>query len=238
MTVSLWSGPRNCSTALMYSFAQRSDFGVVDEPLFAHFLQQTGAERPSRSEVLASMPADRVNILPTLHRAEPHVFLKHMANHLEGWPDRQDFAKHRHVLLTRHPRKVLRSYRAHIEAPTALDLCYDHQKAWLEHCEAEGWPVAVLDSDRLVAAPEQSLRSLMEWLNFSFDPCMLEWPAGPREEDGPWAKYWYHRVHASTGWETAPAIDLDCLPPVEKRFLPLIAETEPLYEFLRARALN
>ncbi|MGB0195676.1 MAG: hypothetical protein ACPF84_04020, partial [Flavobacteriales bacterium] len=53
MTVSLWSGPRNCSTALMYSFAQRPDFGVVDEPLFAHFLQQTGAERPSRAEVLA-----------------------------------------------------------------------------------------------------------------------------------------------------------------------------------------
>ena len=68
MTVSLWSGPRNCSTALMYSFAQRPDFGVVDEPLFAHFLQQTGAERPSRAEVLAVMPTERSEVLPNLKR--------------------------------------------------------------------------------------------------------------------------------------------------------------------------
>ena len=222
----------------MYSFAQRPDFGVVDEPLFAHFLKQTDAERPSRAEVLASMHTERASILPTLERSEAHVFLKHMANHLEGWSEPEDFATHRHVLLTRHPRKVLKSYRAHIDAPTALDLCYHHQRAWLERCEAEEWPVAVLDSDRLVAAPEHSLRSLMEWLGLAFDSYMLEWPAGPREEDGPWAKYWYHRVHASTGWEKAPATEMDSLPPVEERFLPLVAETEPLYELLRARALN
>ena len=98
--------------------------------------------------------------------------------------------------------------------------------------------MAVLDSDRLVAAPEQSLRALMDWLGVDFDPCMLTWPAGPRQEDGPWAKYWYHRVHASTGWEKVPATDVDSLPPVEERFLPLVAETELLYELLRARALN
>jgi hypothetical protein len=211
---------------------------VVDEPLFAHFLKQTGAERPSRAEVLASMPAERASILPTIERSTAHVFLKHMANHLESWPEPEDFATHRHVLLTRHPRKVLKSYRAHIDAPTALDLCYHHQKAWLEHCEAEGWPVAVLDSDCLVEAPERSLRSLMEWLDLAFDPCMLQWPAGPRSEDGPWAKYWYHRVHASNGWEKPSVTEMDSLPPVEERFIPLVAETEPLYEFLRARALN
>ena len=238
MTISLWSGPRNCSTALMYSFAQRPDFGVVDEPLFAHFLKQTGVERPSRAEVLATMPDERVQILPTLERSQPHVFLKHMANHLEVWPEPEDFATHKHVILTRHPRKVLKSYRAHIHAPSALDLCYHQQQRWFERCEAEGWPVAVLDSDRLVAAPEPSLRALMDWLGLVFDPRMLEWPAGPREEDGPWAKYWYHRVHASTGWEKAPATELDSLPPVDERFLPLVAETEPVYEFLRARALN
>ena len=238
MTVSLWSGPRNCSTALMYSFAQRPDYGVVDEPLFAHFLQNTGAERPSRAEVLAAMPTERAQILSTLKRDNGHVFLKHMANHTEGWPEPCDFATHKHVLLTRHPRKVLKSYRAHIDSPTALDLCYHHHHRWLERCEAEGWPVAVLDSDRLVAAPEQSLRALTDWLGVDFDPCMRTWPAGPRQEDGPWAKYWYHRVHASTGWEKAPATDLDSIPPVEERFLPLVAETEPLYELLRARALN
>jgi Sulfotransferase domain len=36
--VNLWCIPRSCSTALMYSFAQRDDTTVVDEPLYAHFL--------------------------------------------------------------------------------------------------------------------------------------------------------------------------------------------------------
>ena len=222
----------------MYSFAQRQDFGVVDEPLFAHFLDQTGVNRPSRAEVLATMPTSRARILPTLECNEAHVFLKHMANHLEGWPKPQDFATHRNVLLIRHPRKVLKSYRAHIDAPTALDLCYHHQQRWFERCQTEGWPVAVVDSDRLVAEPESSLRAITAWVGLDFDPCMLSWPAGHREEDGLWAKYWYHRVHASTGWEMESSSDVASLPPVEERFLSLVDETEPLYESLRARALN
>tara|TARA_B100001093_G_C26610544_1_gene919993 strand:- start:45 stop:713 length:669 start_codon:yes stop_codon:yes gene_type:complete len=222
----------------MYSFAQRQDFGVVDEPLFAHFLDQTGANRPSRAEVLATMPTSRARILPTLESNETHVFLKHMANHLEGWPEPQDFAAHRNVLLIRHPRKVLKSYLAHIDAPTALDLCYHHQQRWFERCQTEGWPVAVVDSDRLVAEPESSLRAIMAWVDLDFDPRMLSWPAGHREEDGLWAKYWYHRVHASTGWEMESSSDVASLPPVEERLLSLVDETEPLYESLRARALN
>ena len=36
LRLNVWSGPRNVSTALMYSFAQRSDTRVVDEPLYAY----------------------------------------------------------------------------------------------------------------------------------------------------------------------------------------------------------
>ena len=42
--INLWSGPRNVSTALMYSFAQRSDTAVVDEPLYGHYLRADGSE--------------------------------------------------------------------------------------------------------------------------------------------------------------------------------------------------
>lgn len=236
MVVSLWSGPRNCSTALMYSFAQRPDFKVVDEPLFGHFLRHTGVSRPSRDEVLQTMPWRREDVLAQFQGDEEHVFLKHMANHLEGWPS-EDFTAHRHVILTRHPRKVLKSYRAHISQPTALDLCYHHQLQWLEQCEANGWPVVVLDSDRLVERPKASLTALMLWLGLAFDPSMLEWPAGGRPEDGVWAKYWYHRVHASTGW--APSVaESGALPEVDEGFLPFIEELEPLYATLRQRAIN
>ena len=46
-----WSGPRCVSTSLMYAFAQRPDCEVVDEPLYAHYLQLTGASRPYRDQV-------------------------------------------------------------------------------------------------------------------------------------------------------------------------------------------
>ena len=42
-----------------------------------------------------------------------------MANHLEGWPY-DDFAAHRHVILTRHPRRVLKSYRRTSTNPRRL----------------------------------------------------------------------------------------------------------------------
>ncbi len=202
MVISLWSGPRNCSTALMYSFAQRSDMCVLDEPLFGHFLQQTGVSRPSREDVLATMPLDRPTVLSQFERrGKPHLFLKHMANHLEGWNEWADFAQNSHVVLTRDPVRVLASYQQHIQSPTRLDLCYDHQLWWLNHLKAKGIPVLVLDSDALVSNPEVQLKRLCYFLDLPWDEKMLRWKAGPRPEDGVWAQYWYHRVHASEGWE-------------------------------------
>ena len=57
LRINLCSGPRNVSTALMYAFAQRSDTHVVDEPLYAHYLQVTGAQHPGRDDILACMDA-------------------------------------------------------------------------------------------------------------------------------------------------------------------------------------
>ena len=37
--INLISGPRNLSTALMYSFSRRPDTKVIDEPFYAHYLR-------------------------------------------------------------------------------------------------------------------------------------------------------------------------------------------------------
>ena len=58
LRLSVWSGPRNISTALMYSFRQRPDTLVVDEPLYAHYLGVTGAAHPGAEEVMAAQPND------------------------------------------------------------------------------------------------------------------------------------------------------------------------------------
>ena len=53
----LWSGPRNISTTLMYSFAQRKDIRVFDEPLYAHYLTSTNAKEyhPDAELIIRSM---------------------------------------------------------------------------------------------------------------------------------------------------------------------------------------
>ena len=44
MKIAMWSGPRNLSTAMMYSFAARGDCTVWDEPFYAAFLAATGID--------------------------------------------------------------------------------------------------------------------------------------------------------------------------------------------------
>src|SRR6476620_4421852 len=56
--ICLWSSPRNISTAMMYSFAQRPDTIVFDEPLYAHYLRVTGIDHPGKEEVIASQEQD------------------------------------------------------------------------------------------------------------------------------------------------------------------------------------
>ena len=62
---------------------------------------------------------------------------------------------------------------------------------------------------------------------------MLSWPAGPKPEDGVWAKHWYDGVHVSTGFEPyRPKTE-----PIPERLKPLLDECLPLYERLRQHAI-
>ena len=162
----------------MYSFAERADTRVMDEPLFGHFLTHTGASRPSREEVLATMPTSRADALQTLQprQNDEILFLKHMANHLEGlaWAD-VDGPHHRHVILTRHPDGVLPSYRAHIARPSMLDLGYAHQHRILQ---LAGDRAVVVTAESLFAQPEHTLRALCEALDLPWDAGMLTWQPG------------------------------------------------------------
>lgn len=232
--VSLWSGPRCRSTAVMYSVAQRSDVEVVDEPLFGHYLSISGAARPSRTEVLAAQATDPVELVPALQPGPRVRFFKHMANHLRGWnPD--VFAEHSHVLLVRDPVALLASYRQEVERPTLEDVGLAWQAWWWDHCRRSGWPVYVLDSDRLAADPEAGLRALCRVCGWDWDERMLRWAPGPRVEDGVWAKYWYASVHASTGWTPQPVRPAPACRPEDEA---LLAACAPHFAALRAHAIN
>lgn len=197
----MWSGPRNVSTALMYSFANRGDLKVLDEPFFGHFLEHTGVWRPSRKEVLQTMELSSEKVWEQIQEVNgiQRVFLKNMANHLEGVS--MELLGHCiNVVLVRKPSPVIASYTSQVEQPTVLDLCYDHQLQILEYLEQRSLPYYLLDSDEVRKNPETVLRDLCTYLDIPFSERMLHWEAGVREEDGVWAKYWYHNVHKSTGF--------------------------------------
>ncbi len=187
----------------MYSFAQRPDCRVWDEPLYAHFLRVTGAPRPDREATLAQRDADGERVIRQgLLGQDPHPvrFFKHISNQFvqldPAWLPRLG----RHVVFIRHPARIVASYAKVIEQPTIEDVAMDRCAAMFRKLNMLRLQPLVLDSTDLLASPEAVLRSLCRELGIPFYPVMLTWPAGPRPEDGPWAGYWYHNLHQSTGF--------------------------------------
>ncbi len=224
--IALWSGPRNVSTALMYSFANRQDCTVLDEPFFGAFLQQTGVWRPSRDEVLLTMELDQQKVLSEIKTKNdsPVLFIKNMANHLEGM-DLPLVKSFKNIILCRAPEAVLTSYTKQIESPTVLDLGYKHQLGLLRYLVAENEDFYVLQSDALRNNPAGELKNLCKYLDIPFSENMLQWKAGARREDGVWAKYWYHSVHKSTGFTPVDTQEYKCPDGCEE----LLKQSKELY---------
>ena len=196
----MWSGPRTLSTALMRSFGNRPDTVVVDEPLYAFYLAETGIDHPGRDEILAAMPtrwSDVVDELTSgpLPAGRTVYYQKHMTHHLLAQVDRGRLAGLRHAFLIRDPQRLLASYAQVRHAPTLADLGLEQQ---VEIYRRFGGPV--VDAADLAARPREVLGALCAALGIAFDEAMLAWPAGPRDTDGVWAKHWYARVWASTGF--------------------------------------
>ena len=237
MRICLWSGPRNISTALMYSFAQRADTCVVDEPLYAHYLTarpEQQARHPSAGEILAAQHADAGRVVAWMLGPQPRpvAFFKQMTHHLTG-VDRGWLAEVRNVILTRDPRDMLPSYDAVIEQPTLADVGYADHTELAAELDARGIDYAVVDSRRVLEDPAKQLGRLCDWLGLPRDTGMLAWEAGARAEDGVWAPHWYASVHRSTGFAPyRPKTE-----PLAPHLHALYEEALPHYRALLARAL-
>lgn len=201
----MWSGPRNVSTAIMYSFAQRSDTRVVDEPFYAHYLLQSGVEHPGRAEVLESQPKDAGIVIQNLlsMRNDNVLFLKNMAHHMIEMGDALHslIKKFQHVFLIRDPKEMLPSLEKALPDPTLQDTGYQRQLELFKMVESAGLPLHVIDSRELLKDPEWVLFTLCDRLGIPFEKTMLSWDPGPIPEDGIWAKHWYKKVHNSSGFK-------------------------------------
>ncbi len=233
--ICLWSGPRNVSTALMYSFAERTDTRVIDEPLYGHYLRVSGAMHPGRDEVLDAMDCDGERVMQALLNEpadRPVRFMKHMAHHLTGMSD-AFLAETHNVLLIRDPRDMLPSLTKQLPDATLADTGLAKQVALIDTLQQRGQAFWVLDSRQLLINPKAVLSQLCDALGIGFDNAMLSWRTGPRDEDGVWAPHWYHAVHNSTGF--APYHAKRDFPEALER---LLEECAPCYDQLFKHALR
>ena len=233
--ICLWSCPRNVSTALMYSFAQRKDAKVFDEVLYAHYLKSSGAIHPGREDVLLSQENNGNKVVKNviLKKREFISFHKLMTHFLINI--NTDFLSEViNVIFIRNPKEIIFSYSKVIPNPTMDDIGVEKQyKLYLE-LEKNGKIPIVLDSKYLLRNPELILKKLCSLLNISFDSKMLKWERGTREEDGVWAKYWYENVHNSTSF--LPYTEKEII--LENSNLELHEKCKTYYKFLTNKSIK
>lgn len=231
----LWSGPRNISTALMYSFAQRPDTEVVDEPLYAHYLRVSGEQHPGREEIMADQENDGDKVVAEMLETgeKPLVFVKQMAHHLMDL-DRVFLAETQNLLLIRQPAEVIVSFSKIIPQPKLYDIGIKTQYELYQELVALGQSPIVIDGPELRKNPEKVLRAICERLEIPFFSEMLQWQAGARPEDGIWASYWYDAVHRSTHFQPYEPKEIKVPAHSEN----VLAESQPYYDALFKHAIK
>ncbi len=186
----------------MYSWRQRADTTVVDEPLYGYYLAESGRSHPGDAEVMQSQCVDGHAVVDDVLMADydtPVVFFKQMAKHVLTL-DRSFMANGPNVLLTREPTEMLSSLQVQLPDVTIDDTGFGELLSILDGLVAAGNSPIVVDSTTLLRDPRSVLTQLCERVGLEFDEVMLSWPAGPKPEDGVWAPHWYDRVWESTGW--------------------------------------
>lgn len=220
---------------MMRSWEARGDTLVVDEPLYAHYLKQTGLNHPGSDKIIRAGTTDLDVAIRGLTSPPPEpyrfVYQKHMAHHLLpgidlGWVDGLSNA-----LLVREPREMLTSL---IEVLPNPDLEATGLPAQIKLQERFGWSLPVIDSRAVLSQPGGVLRALCRALGVPYSDRMLSWEAGSRPTDGVWAGYWYASVERSTGFARykPKAAEVPC------RHAPVLRACEALYQKLTEHALN
>ncbi len=214
----MWSGPRNLSTAMMRSWENRPDTEVMDEPLYAHYLAATGLEHPMAAEIIAAGPSDPDRAIAHCLAApvdQPISYQKHMAHHLLDGMDRSWLDEFTHILLIRHPGRVMASYQRKRDTVELADLGVAQQ---VELLERFGSDLFIVDADDFLASPAHFLEGMCRVADVAYDDAlgrrMTRWPPGPRSTDGVWAPHWYDAVVESTGFGPVPGRVPD--PPSER----------------------
>jgi len=165
--------------------------------------------------------------------ATPVLYIKQMAHHLNG-VDRRHLAHTENILLVRHPRDMLASLSVQLPNCELSDTGLVESVELLDAILAEGGSPVVIETQSLLRDPAGVLGQVCERVGLDFDPAVLSWPAGPKPEDGVWAKHWYDNVHASTSFAPYVPSSRD----VPEKTLAVLDQAMPLFERLAQFAIS
>jgi hypothetical protein len=234
--IAMWSGPRNISTAMMYSFGNRADCDAWDEPFYGFSLKQRGNDHPLRDEIIAANECDWNKLVAQCIALSPKpiFYQKHMTHHMLPGFDRSFVLKLTNAFLIRAPEHVLASYTqkwadaslhniGFVQQAEIFDLVADHL----------GYAPAVIEADQVLANPRATLTKLCTACNIPFDEAMLRWPRGPKVFDGTWAPHWYNAVWQSEGFGKPSEKTLTLPPEIQC----IADQARPYYEKLKAHTL-
>ncbi|MEL0315956.1 MAG: hypothetical protein VW983_13060 [Halieaceae bacterium] len=202
--IAMWSGPRNISTAMMRAWENRPDCSVVDEPFYACYLSESGANHPCREAVLASQSDQRGEVIEKLKKPAlvPLQYEKHMTHHMPVGCNLDWVNQCRNAFLIRSPTAVIASYLQKMNKVDEDDIGITRQRSLFEEVTAiTGRRPLVVDAADVLREPANMMRKLCEALEVPVDVVsMTAWPKGRRDSDGVWASHWYQAVEASTGF--------------------------------------
>ena len=228
----MWSGPRNISTAMMYSFGNRADCLAWDEPFYAFSLIHHGNDHPMRDAIIAANDADWRSLVAkcTGPAAKPLFYQKHMTHHMLPGYDRSWLLKLTNAFLIRAPERVLASYTKKWSEVSLRDIGFVEQAEIFDMVAQKlGRAPPVVDADDVLADPRHVLEALCRACGIGFDDAMLSWPRGTKPFDGVWAPHWYNAVWQSTGF-AKPEAPAHTLPDHLSR---IADAARPLYEKMR-----
>ncbi len=235
--INLISGPRNISTALMYSFGNRSDTIAIDEPMYAYYLAKTGISHPGGSEVINSLPIQMNEVLDRFFYQQlngQNLFIKGMAHHYHGLSDLSFLDDFINIFLIREPSKLIASFAQVINQPTIQDIGLKIEWELYNYLVERERQVLVLDSAEILKDPYKVLSSVCEFIGIPFSEEMMSWPKGPKPFDGVWAKYWYANVWQSEGFVKQKTSDRI----FPQRLSSLLKEAELYYDRLYKESIK
>ncbi|HVC16057.1 MAG TPA: hypothetical protein VNE18_02030, partial [Rhodanobacter sp.] len=151
LRIAMWSGPRNISTAMMRAWENREDTAVIDEPLYAHYLLETGVQHPGRDAVIAAQSSQAAEVAAMLTGpipdGRPIWYQKHMTQHmLPGMPlDWLDDVCN--CFLIREPEAVVASFTIQRPDAATWELGFEQQTRLFDDvCDRLGAAPPVFDA--------------------------------------------------------------------------------------------